>query len=173
MSFELAKELSSSSLIPKEFRTVANAYLLIDASKHLGCSFLELANNCYVKNGKLCYGAAFLIGLANKSNLIDGIKFNVEEVNNDVIVTAYATKNEERIQSSVKLSTAIEQWNNDLYKSKDLAIHCLKLRASSWLIRSYLPELTCMTTREEQQDITPKTNKSSSYISNFNKNIKE
>lgn len=171
MSLELASEISKSDLLPKHFQSVGNTYLLIDASEKLGCSILELANNCYLKNGKLCYGAAFLIGLANKSQLIDGIKYNVEEVKNDVIVTAYTNKNEGRIQSSVKLSTALDQWNNDLYKSKDLAIHCLKLRAANWLIRTYLPEITAMTTKEEQEDITPKT--TNKFVTNFNKNIME
>ncbi len=172
MSLELAKELSKSNLIPEPFRTIANAFLLIDASKKLGCCVLELANNSYIKNGKFCYGAGFLIGLANKSRLTDGIKYNVEAKDYDVIVTAYTNKNGERIQSTVKLSTALDQWNNDLYKSKDLAIHCLKLRAGNWLVRSYLPELTAMTTKEEQTDITPKQ-RTNNFITNFNNKMKD
>ena len=88
MTLELARELAKSELIPKDFRSTANAYLLLDASKHLGCSVLELANNSYIKNGKFCYGAAFMIGLANK-RLPENISYEVERTKDDVVVTAY------------------------------------------------------------------------------------
>ena len=73
------------------------------------------------------------------------------------MVTAHTTKQGEQVQSSVRLSTALDQWDNSLYKNKDLAIHVLKLRAASWLIRTQFPEaVSGLTTREEQEDIQHK-----------------
>jgi hypothetical protein len=155
----LAEKISSSDLIPKEFRTPGNAFLLLDAAKHLDCSILEMANNSFVRNNKLCFNASFLIARANKV-LPQGIRFLTTEKNGDVIVTAYAEKNGERIQSSAKLSTARKLWNETgMFDQEDLGILCLKYRAANWLIRAHLPELvSSMGTREEQETLKIKGN---------------
>ena len=153
----LSKKLIKSPLIPEHFRTEENAFLLLDTAKKMGCGVLELANNTFIRNGKLSYSSAFLIARANESGLISGIKYRVTEEPNDVVVTAHTTKQGEQVQSSVRLSTALDQWDNSLYKNKDLAIHVLKLRAASWLIRTQFPEaVSGLTTREEQEDIQHK-----------------
>lgn len=177
MSIELAKELVKSTLIPKELRTIPNILLLIDASKKLGCSVLELAGNSYIQNDKFCLGSSFLISRANSSDEIDCIQYTVTDLDNDdVMVTAYATKKDGlKVQSSVSLSTARERWpSNELYKSRSLAIHLLKLRSSCWLIRAHLPHLTStsLTTREEQIDIAQKKT-TNNFITNFNKQMKD
>ena len=153
----LAEKISSSDLIPKEFRTPENTFLLLDAAKHLDCSILEMANNSFVRNNKLCFNASFLIARANKV-LPHGIRFLTTEKNDDMIVTAYAEKNGERIQSSAKLSTARKLWNETgMFDQEDLGILCLKYRAANWLIRAHLPELvSSMGTREEQETLKTK-----------------
>ena len=109
-----------------------------------------------------------MIGLANK-RLPENISYEVERTKDDVVVTAYTKSS----RSSVKLSTAKDQWGTEFYSNEDLAIHCLKLRAGSWLVRSYFPEVTATTTLEEQVDIQSKKIPTTNFVNKFNRRIEK
>lgn len=157
----VAKMLSSSTLIPKEFQNnIQNTMIALEMANRIGASPLMVMQNLYIVHGKPSWSSTFIIAAINSCGRFDQLKFDMEGSGEDLKCTAWTTEKGKdlRIEGpavTMKMAKA-EGWvDKNGSKWKTMPELMIRYRAAAFFGRLYAPEITMgMQTAEEAIDIT-------------------
>ena len=166
----MAKALCSSTLVPEIYRGeqgVGNALIALEMSQRIGASPLAVMQNLHIIHGRPSLSSSFLIATVNGSGKFTPIRFrwNSEQGKPDWGCRAVANDKgtgEECVGALITLAmAAAEGWTSkNGSKWKSMPEHMMMLRAASFWVRTYAPELSHgMHTREEVEDAGVATDK--------------
>src|SRR5690606_27776561 len=99
-SQRVAKMLSSSSLIPKEFQgNVQNTMIALEMSNRIGASPLMVMQNLYIVYGKPSWSSSFIIAAINATKKFTPLRFEMfgEGTNRGCIAWALETETKEKL----------------------------------------------------------------------------
>lgn len=159
----VAKMLSSSSLIPKEYQSnIQNTMIALEMAHRTGASPLMVMQNLYIVHGKPSWSSSFVIAALNSSNRFEALRFEVKGEGDSLECFAWTyTKGEhkERIEGpavTMKMAKA-EGWvDKNGSKWKTMPTLMIRYRAAAFFGRLYAPEITMgMLTEDEYRDIAP------------------
>lgn len=168
----VAKMLSSSDLVPKEYRgNIQNTLIALEAANRIGASPLMVMQNLYVIHGRPSWSSSFIIAAINSSKKFSPLRFKMGGEGDAYGCIAWALENgtNERLESpKITMGMAkAEGWVTKTgSKWKTMPELMLMYRAASFFGRLYAPEvLMGMHSVEEIQDAevvvttTPKASK--------------
>src|SRR5688572_33332784 len=98
----VAKMLSSSSLIPKEFQgNIQNTMIALEMANRIGASPLMVMQNLYIVHGKPSWSSTFIIAAINSCRKFSPVRFEVTGEDDDKGCIAWATEldSKERLES--------------------------------------------------------------------------
>lgn len=154
-----AKELSSSSLVPQQFRNTANALIAIDMANRLRCSPLMVMQQLYVVQGKPSWSAQFVIAAINACGRFSPLRFVM--AGEDMARQCHAEATD-KISGEVLQGPAVtmqmakaEGWlDKGGSKWKTMPELMLRYRAGTFFGRLYAPDvLMGLYTQDEALDI--------------------
>lgn len=157
----VAKMLSSSSLIPKEFQgNIQNTLIAMELASRIGMSEIQVMQNLYIVHGKPSWSSTFIIGAINSSARFDPLKFDVTGEGETLKCIAWTTEKgkQERIEGpavTFKMAKA-EGWvDKNGSKWKTMPELMIRYRAAAFFGRLYTPEIMLgMQTAEEVHDVS-------------------
>lgn len=156
----VAKMLSQSDLIPKEFRgNVQNTMIALEMANRIGASPLMVMQNLYIVHGKPSWSSTFIISAINSCKRFDPLRFQMEGSGDDLSCIAWTTEKgkTERIEGpAVTMKMAkLEGWiDKNGSKWKTMPELMIRYRAAAFFGRLYAPEIMMgMSTREEVYDV--------------------
>lgn len=154
----IAKKLATSSMIPASFQGKPQDCLIaLIMADQLKVNPVTLMQEMYVVHGRPALSAKFLISLAHKHGVFKShIGYEVTGKGDDLAVKAYATMHDgSTAETTVSMKmAAMEGWSKKNTKYQSMPEHMLKMRAASFLVRQYCPEITMgFTTKEEVEDV--------------------
>lgn len=156
----VAKMLSSSSLIPKDFQgNIQNVMIALEMSNRIGASPMMVMQNLYIVHGKPSWSSTFIISAINASKKFTPLRFQMEGEGNTRSCVAWALEldTKERLESpKVTIEMAIaEGWMNKAgSKWKTMPELMLRYRSATFFGRLYAPEILMgMSAAEEIHDI--------------------
>jgi len=155
----VAKMLSSSDLVPKEYRgNIQNTLIALEAANRIGASPLMVMQNLYVIHGRPSWSSSFIIAAINSSKKFSPLRFKVDGEGDAFGCVAWALEvgTNERLQSpriTMAMANA-EGWVTKTgSKWRTMPELMLMYRAASFFGRLYAPEvLMGMHSVEEIQD---------------------
>lgn len=157
----VAKMLSSSTLVPKEYAgNVANTAIALNMAARIGADPLQVMQSLVVVHGRPTWSAQFLIACFNQCGRYSSIRyrFTGERGKDTYGCVAYATElaTGEQIESSeitIGLAKAEGWYSRNGSKWQTIPQHMLMLRSAAWLVRTHAPELAMgLATKEEAID---------------------
>lgn len=157
-AMSVANTLAKSGIIPAAFQGKPQDCLIaLIMADQLKTNPVTLMQEMYVVHGRPALSAKFLISLANKHGVFKTpISYEVTGEGDGMAVRAYATQHDGSMASttvSMKMA-AMEGWSKKNTKYQSMPEHMLKMRAASFLVRQYCPEITMgFTTKEEVEDV--------------------
>jgi hypothetical protein len=156
----VAKMLSSSSLIPKEFQgNMQNTMIALEMANRIGASPLMVMQNLYIVHGKPSWSSTFIIASINASGKFSPLRFEVGGEGDQYGCYAWAydlANNERLIGPKVTLAMAnAEGWVNKAgSKWKTMPELMMRYRAAAFFGRLFAPEIMMgMQSMEEAQDV--------------------
>ena len=160
MAMQMAKALSSSTIVPSTFqKNDANCLIAIEQAQRLKVSPLMVMQNLYVIQGRPSWSSKFLIAAINNSGKFDmELQFDETKDKNGkpFSCTAWTMKNGRRVEGmEVNMDMAKDEgWlGKNGSKWKTMPQLMLRYRAASFFSSLNCPELTMgLYTREEMQD---------------------
>lgn len=174
MTLRTAKMLSSSTLVPADYRGesgIANCAIALNMASRIGADPLMVMQNLIPIHGRPSWSAQFLIATFNSCGRFTSMKFEFfGEENTDAwgcraVATEKAT-GEKLTGTSVTIGIAkSEGWySKNGSKWRTIPQQMLTYRAASWFVRAYAPELSMgLHTQEEiydtleEKEINPKS----------------
>lgn len=161
-AMKMAKFLSQSTLIPKDYRgKPADCLIALQMAGTLSVSPFEVMQGLYVVHGRPSFSAKFAIALANRSGVLETrIKFMTEGKDTPQLkVTACSSMEGDGVQASFSLRQAENAgWTKkemSYWKTDPEQMCCY--RAALALIRRYCPEvLMGVQTEHEVMDLQEK-----------------
>lgn len=158
----VAKMLSSSSLIPKEYQNnIQNTMIALEMSNRIGASPLMVMQNLYIVHGKPGWSSTFIIASLNSSKKFSPLRFQMDGTGDEYGCTAWAydSENKERLEGpkvTMKMAKA-EGWVEKAgSKWKTMPELMIRYRAAAFFGRLYAPEIMMgMQTMEEVIDAAP------------------
>lgn len=160
MANQMAKALSSSTIVPKEYQgNVANCLIAIEQAQRLNASPLMIMQNLDVIQGRPAWRSKFLIAMINNSGKYD-TELQYEETKDangkPFSCKCYATKDGKKIEGMV-VDMDMAQREGWLTKNgskwKTMPQLMLRYRAASFFSSLNCPELTLgIYTKEEILD---------------------
>lgn len=158
----VAKMLSSSDLVPKEFRgNIQNTLIALEIANRIGASPLMIMQNLYIVHGKPSWSSTFIIAALNSCKKFSPIRFHMEGegLNRSCYAWAKELSTEERIEGPLVTMTMAkaEGWlDKSGSKWKTMPELMLRYRAAAFFGRLYAPEIMMgMHAQEEIIDIQP------------------
>lgn len=174
----VAKMLSSSSLIPKEFQgNIQNTMIALEMANRIGASPLMVMQNLYIVHGKPSWSSTFIIASINSCGRFRPLRFDVTGSGMDLSCVAWSVEKDVVIPSNIRtLAEAraaslptlespmitmtmakAEGWiDKNGSKWKTMPELMIRYRAAAFFGRLYAPEIMMgMQTSEEVVDITP------------------
>ena len=160
MAMQMAKALSSSTIVPSTFqKNDANCLIAIEQAQRLKVSPLMVMQNLYVIQGRPSWSSKFLIAAINNSDKFD-MELQFDETKTEdgkpFSCTAWTMKNGRRIEGmTVDMDMADDEgWTKkNGSKWKTMPQLMLRYRAASFFSSLNCPELTMgLYTKEEMQD---------------------
>ena len=161
MANQMAKALSSSTIVPKEYQgNVSNCLVAIEQSNRLKVSPMMVMQNLYVIQGRPSWSSKFLIAAINGSGKFD-MELQYEETKDKdgkpYSCLAWTTKNGRRVEGmTVDMQMAKDEgWlTKNGSKWKTMPALMLRYRAASFFSSLNCPELTLgLYTKEEAETI--------------------
>ena len=161
MANQMAKALSSSTIVPKEYQGhVSNCLVAIEQANRLKVSPLMVMQNLYVIQGRPSWSSKFLIAAINGSGKFD-MELQYEETKDKdgkpYSCLAWTTKNGRRVEGmTVDMQMAKDEgWlTKNGSKWKTMPALMLRYRAASFFSSLNCPELTLgLYTKEEAETI--------------------
>lgn len=164
LSFEhsqrVAKMLSSSTLVPKEFQgNIQNTLIALEMSNRIGASPLMVMQNLYIVHGKPSWSSTFIIAAINSSKKFSPLRFEISGEGEQKGCIAWALENgtNERLESpKVTMQMAKEEgWLGKAgSKWKTMPDLMMRYRAAAFFGRLYAPEIMMgMHSMEEIKDV--------------------
>lgn len=88
----VAKMLSSSNLIPKEYQgNIQNTMIALEMANRIGASPLMVMQNLYIVHGKPSWSSSFIIAAINNTKRFTPLRFDVKGEGDTLSCQAYAT----------------------------------------------------------------------------------
>jgi hypothetical protein len=143
----VAKMLSSSSLVPKEFQNnVQNTMIALEMANRIGASPLMVMQNLYIVHGKPSWSSTFIIAAINSSGKFSPLRFEIsgEGDQKGCIAWAYEKETKERLESPrVTMEMAKKEgWvDKNGSKWKTMPELMMRYRAAAFFGRLYAPEI--------------------------------
>lgn len=158
----VAKMLSSSTLIPKEYQgNIQNTMIALEMANRIGASPLMVMQNLYIVHGKPSWSSTFIIAALNSSKKFSPVRFEMSGEGEEYgcFAWAYEMVGNERIvgpKVTMKMAKA-EGWiDKNGSKWKTMPELMLRYRAAAFFGRLYAPEITMgMQSMEEVIDVQP------------------
>ena len=158
----VAKMLSSSTLIPKDYQNnIQNTMIALEMANRIGASPLMVMQNLYIVHGKPSWSSTFIIAALNSSKKFSPVRFELSGEGDEYgcYAWAYEVGNNEKITGpkvTMKMAKA-EGWiDKNGSKWKTMPELMLRYRAAAFFGRLYAPEITMgMQSMEEVIDIQP------------------
>lgn len=157
----VAKMLSSSSLIPKEFQgNLQNTMIALEMSNRIGASPLMVMQNLYIVYGKPSWSSSFIIAAINATKKFTPLRFQIKGEGDAKECIAWALENgtNERLESppvTIQMAKDEGWFSKNGSKWKTMPDLMLRYRAATFFGRLYAPEvLMGMHTQEEVIDFT-------------------
>lgn len=156
----VAKMLSSSNLIPKEYQgNIQNTMIALEMANRIGASPLMVMQNLYVIQGRPSWSSTFIIAALNACKRFSPIRFEISGEGEDL--TCYAWANDlaakERLNGpkiTMKMAGAEGWLNKPGSKWKTMPELMIRYRAAAFFGRLYAPDIMMgMHTAEEVEDI--------------------
>lgn len=152
----VAKMLSSSSLIPKEYQNnIQNTMIALEMANRIGASPLQVMQNLYIVHGKPGWSSSFIIAALNASKKFSPLRFEMggEGEEYGCYAWAYDAQNNEKLlgpKITMKMAK-LEGWvDKNVSKWKTMPDLMLRYRAAAFFGRLYAPEILMgMQTMEE------------------------
>lgn len=157
----VAKMLSSSTLIPKEFQgNIQNTMIAMELAHRIGMSEIQVMQNLYIVHGKPSWSSTFIIGAINSSARFNPLMFDVTGEGETLKCIAWTTEKgkQERIEGpavTFKMAKA-EGWvDKNGSKWKTMPELMIRYRAAAFFGRLFTPEIMLgMQTADEVQDVS-------------------
>ena len=160
----VAKMLSSSSLIPKEYQgNIQNTMIALEMANRIGASPIMVMQNLYVIQGRPSWSSTFIIAALNACRRFSPLRFEMGGENEEYGCQAWAydLATNDKLQGpkiTMKMANA-EGWvSKSGSKWKTMPELMLRYRAAAFFGRLYAPDIMMgMQTAEEIADVyTPK-----------------
>jgi hypothetical protein len=139
-----AEALAKSGMIPDHFTNKPlMVFPIVQLAYDLNLPPLTVLQNCFMIGGKPGISAKMCIALCNRAQKFAGpIRFKSEGSGDDLAVTALAPLHDgDVVEVTVDLALARrEGWTRNK-KYQSMPEHMLRLRAATWLINLYCPEV--------------------------------
>jgi len=156
----VAKMLSSSSLIPKEFQgNIQNTMIALEMANRIGASPLMVMQNLYIVHGKPSWSSSFIIAALNSCKRFSPLRFELSGEGDTMacFAWAYELETKEKIMGPIvtmKMAKA-EGWvEKNGSKWKTMPELMIRYRSAAFFGRLYAPEIMMgMHTRDEIIDI--------------------
>lgn len=156
----VAKMLSSSSLIPKEYQgNIQNTMIALEMANRIGASPLMVMQNLYIVHGKPSWSSSFIIAALNSCRRFSPLRFDLNGKDQDYGCTAWAydlQTNDKLEGPKVTMAMAkAEGWIDKAgSKWKTMPELMLRYRAAAFFGRLYAPDILMgMQTAEEVNDV--------------------
>ena len=156
----VAKMLSSSNLVPKEFQgNIQNTMIALEISNRIGASPLMVMQNLYIIHGKPSWSSSFIIAAINSTNKFSPLRFEVSGEGDDRGCVAWVIEKgtDQRLESP-RVTIGMARKEGWLTKTGSkwatMPDLMLRYRAASFFGRLYTPEILMgMYSVEEVQDV--------------------
>lgn len=156
----VAKMLSSSSLIPKEYQgNIQNTIIALEMSNRIGASPMMVMQNLYIVHGKPSWSSTFIIAAINACKKFSPLRYTMSGEGDQYGCTAWAYD----IETKEKLEGPKVTWemakaegwvNKQGSKWKTMPELMFRYRAATFFGRLYAPELLMgIRTHDEAEDI--------------------
>lgn len=157
----VAKMLSSSSLIPKEYQNnIQNTMIALEMANRIGANPLMVMQNLYIVHGKPSWSSTFIIASINACGKFSPLRYEMsgEGDKYGCIAWAYDKETKERLEGpkvTWEMANA-EGWvNKSGSKWKTMPELMFRYRAAAFFGRLYAPELLMgISTADESEDIS-------------------
>lgn len=157
----VAKMLSSSSLIPKEYQNnIQNTMIALEMANRIGANPLMVMQNLYIVHGKPSWSSTFIIASINACGKFSPLRYEMsgEGEKYGCIAWAYDKETKERLEGpkvTWEMANA-EGWvNKSGSKWKTMPELMFRYRAAAFFGRLYAPELLMgILTADETEDIS-------------------
>lgn len=156
----VAKMLSSSSLIPKEYQgNIQNTMIALEMSNRIGASPLMVMQNLYIVYGRPSWSSTFIIAAINSCRKFSPLRFELsgEGEKMECYAWAYDSNNNEKLLGpTITMAMAkAEGWvDKNGSKWKTMPQLMIRYRAAAFFGRLYAPEIMMgMQTMEEVIDV--------------------
>jgi hypothetical protein len=158
----VAKMLSSSNLIPKEYQgNIQNTMIALEMAHRIGASPLMVMQNLYVVHGKPGWSSTFIIAAINSCRRFSPLRFVMDGTGDDYGCQcwAYDLATNEKLEGpkvTLKMARA-EGWVEKTgSKWKTMPELMFRYRAAAFFGRLYAPDILMgMQTMEEIVDVRP------------------
>ena len=158
----VAKMLSTSSLIPKDFQgNIQNTMIALEMANRIGASPLMVMQNLYIVHGKPSWSSTFIIAALNACGRFSPVRFEVTGEGESLACYAWCYENqtkEKLVGPTVTMKMAkAEGWvDKNGSKWKTMPELMIRYRAAAFFGRLYAPDIMMgMHTMEETIDIKP------------------
>ncbi len=154
----MAKALSQSSLIPKEYQNnIPNCLIALEISQRLRASALMVMQNLYIVHGKPGWSAQYIISAINSCGKFSPLRFKMDPNNTECTAYAVELKTGETLHGT-KITMAMakaEKWVDKAgSKWQTMPEQMLRYRAASFFGKIYAPEILMgFQTTEEIEDM--------------------
>lgn len=156
----VAKMLSSSNLIPKEYQgNVQNTMIALEMATRIGASPLMVMQNLYIVHGKPSWSSSFIIAAINSCKKFSPLRFDVtgEGEQKGCMAWAYDLATNEKLEGPrVTMEMAKKEgWLGKAgSKWQTMPDLMIRYRAAAFFGRLYAPEILMgMQTAEESADV--------------------
>ena len=160
----VAKMLSSSSLIPKEFQNnIQNTLIALEMANRINASPLMVMQNLYIIHGKPSWSSTFIIASINSCRRFSTLKFEVNGEGDKKGCVAWALEvgTNERLESprvTIEMAKKEGWYSKAGSKWQSMEDLMIRYRAAAFFGRLYAPEIMMgMQTAEEVLDVEKPT----------------
>lgn len=156
----VAKMLSSSNLIPKEYQgNLQNTLIALEMANRIGASPLMVMQNLYIVHGKPSWSSSFIIAAINSCKRFSPLRFEVtgEGEQRGCVAWAYDLNTSDKLEGP-RVSMEMAKKEGWLGKAgskwQTMPELMLRYRAAAFFGRLYAPEILMgMHTVEETSDV--------------------
>lgn len=155
----VAKMLSSSNLIPKEYQgNIQNTMIALEMANRIGASPLMVMQNLYIVHGKPSWSSSFIIAAINNCRRFSPLRFKIKGEGDTLTCSAWANDlhtNEKLEGPKVSMTMAKKEGWIDRSGSKwqTMPELMIRYRSAAFFGRLYAPDILMgMHTVEEVND---------------------
>ena len=173
LSYQMAKGLSQSTLVPQQFQNnPANCLIALEQSNRLNISPMAVMQNLYVVSGKPSVSSSFIIGLINASGKYDmELQFDEEEKDGKPYACTCWTELNGRKVTGIKITMEMAEKEGWLRKNgskwQTMPQVMLRYRAASFFARMNCPELSIGLYSKEELDDFPSQKQSKASLNDI------